>query len=190
MSGNETPPRGASAVDDELEVGYDERFESRWRRTELVSHALMLVVVVMCASGLLGRGPISHRIESSTGGELNVDYEPISRHGTATQVTVHISTAAVAGQRSASQARTAREPQTVGLFVSSSFGEPMGLQDIIPRPVGSIAGNSGMTYIVQLDPTEEAALVRFVLKPNAIGPITLRARCNGAVVAWRQWVVP
>jgi hypothetical protein len=183
-------PRGASLVDDELEVGYDERFESRWRHIELYSHAVMFVIVAICASGLLGRGPLSHRIESSTDGALNVDYEPIARHGASTQVTVHVATRFIMNELPAMHPGDPRSPHTAELFVNSAFGEPMGLQDIIPRPVSSIAGSAGITYRLLLDPAGPDALVRFVLKPNAIGPIALSARSRSSVVTWKQWVVP
>jgi hypothetical protein len=183
-------PRGASTVDNELEVGYDERFESRWRHIELFSHATMLVIVVICASGLLGRGPLSHSIESSADGALNVDYEPIARHGTSTQITVHVATRFISSLLTALRPGDAQSPRTAELFVSSAFAEPMGLQDIIPRPVSSVAGSAGVTYLFLLDSAGSDAMVRFVLKPNAIGPIALRASCRGSVVAWKQWVMP
>jgi hypothetical protein len=172
------PARGASTVDDEIEVGYNEQFETSWRHIELVSHAAMLVIVLIAASGLLGRGPVSHHTQSSPDGTLNVDFESIARHGTATQVTLHIRTDRLTPER------------PTGLFVSSAFGEPMGLQDTIPRPVGTVAGSAGMTYLFLFSTAEPRALVRFVLKPNAVGPVALRMRVGDSVVAWTQWVVP
>lgn len=47
--------QGADKVNDELEVGFDEPFESRWSRAEQVGRVVMVLVAAAGLSGLLGR---------------------------------------------------------------------------------------------------------------------------------------
>jgi hypothetical protein len=48
----------------------------------------MVVAVVAGLLGLLGRGPYSHRALTDVSGRIAIDYEPVARNGTATQITV------------------------------------------------------------------------------------------------------
>jgi hypothetical protein len=164
--------------EDELEVGFDERFETRWRRTELLSHLVMLAVVLVALAGLFGRGPASHRTVISPDGSLTVDYEPICRYGTTTQVTIHLDTRMLAGR------------PVAALTVSPPFAEPMGLQQILPEPLDGASGITGTTYRFAAKLSDPQVMLRFVLKPNTAGPVTLRARYAHADVAWTQWVMP
>ena len=48
--------RGADAVNDELEVGFDERFEHRWVWAERAGRVVMVLFVGAALFGLLGHG--------------------------------------------------------------------------------------------------------------------------------------
>jgi hypothetical protein len=174
------PQRPGDSVNDELEVGYDERFETLWRRVELTSHALMLLFVLAALAGVFGRGPISHRTYRSPDGLFSVDFEPWSRNGTATQLTFHLPP---------SQG-TSANPVPVRLFLGSAIVEPLGLQQVLPRPNRSEPADGGAFYIFDTASKAGDAMIRLVLKPSSVGPAHVEARLGDETLSWTQWVLP
>ena len=171
--------RGADAVHDgELEVGFDEPFEHRWRYVEMAARVVLSAIVAAGAAGLLGRGPYSHRTTATADGALAVDREPIARYGTATMVTLHIDTTKFATDH----------PWTI--HINSKFLEPMGLERIEPVPVHMAAEGGGLALTVQLDPDKTDALIRLMLKPTGIGPQTMSAQLGPETLGWTQLVLP
>jgi hypothetical protein len=171
---DKSPVRGAAVVNNELEVGYDAAFESRWRHIELTSHVFMGVIVIAALGGVFGRGPLSHRTHQTPDGRLAVDFEPIARYGTSTQITMHLS------------------PDTLGtarVVLNSTLIEPMGLQQIIPSPKSSEAVADGIAFVFDVAPRGDTA-VRFVIKPNDIGPIRLAVSQGAIHLAWTQFILP
>jgi hypothetical protein len=175
-----SPIRGAAPINDELEVGYDADFEARWRHIELASHGCMLVVVAAALVGLFGRGPLSHRTHQSDDGRLAVDFEPIARYGTSTQITLHLSP----------DAQGAGKSGTARVFMNSALIEPMGLQQVIPEPASSAAVAGGTALVFNVPEEKSPVAVRFVVKPNNVGPIRLEARQGGSRLGWTQIVLP
>ena len=169
--------RGASAVDDEVEVGFDADFEVRWARAETISHGVMVLVVLVALTGLLGHGPLSHETIWAPDGRVAVDFEPLARFGTSTQVTLHLSSQPGILDR-------------VPVVLSSSVVEPMGLQQIIPTPVISRAAGRELAYSFDISPGKDSGLVRFVFKPGVVGPINLYAKVGQDTVSWTQWILP
>lgn len=180
-----TPPRASGIVNDEFEVDYDAGFETKWRRIELFSHAFMLLFVLAALGGLFGRGPLSHRTQSTPDGRLAVDFEPLTRWGTTNQVTLHLS--APMGDSDTSRAGAAAD--RVSVFVSSAL-EPLGLQQVLPQPNSTEAIRGGVAYAFDIAPGKETALVRFVLKPSVVGPVRVEARQGGETLSWMQVVLP
>lgn len=82
--------RSADTVNDEGEVGFNREFESRWYRAGQVGRVVMVLFTLAAGLGLLGRGPFSHATTRSASRALSVGYEPISHHGTATTINVHV----------------------------------------------------------------------------------------------------
>ena len=173
-------PRGADAVNDELEVGYDEAFEKKWRRIELSSHGLMLLIVLAALAGLFGQGPLSHRTHQTPDGRLAVDFEPLARFGTTTQVTLHLSSSDPADSA----------PNPVRVFVSSALIEPLGLQQVIPEPVSTEPAGGGVIYTFNILSGKDSGLVRFQLMPSTIGPIRVDAHQGDESLSWTQVVLP
>jgi hypothetical protein len=182
---NRSPLRGADPVNNELEVGYNAAFESRWRHVELTSHAFMALIVAAALAGLFGRGPLSHRTHQTDDGRLAVDFEPITRYGTSTQITLHLSPdpAAMGDQREVTHG-------TARVVLNSALVEPMGLQQVIPRPESTEAVGGGIAFVFNLAPLGQRATVRFVVKPNDVGPIHLDARQGATRLGWTQFVLP
>lgn len=161
MAGQE-PLRGADAVNDELEVGYNEQFESLWYVTQVVGLVCMVVFLCACAGGLLGRGIFSHRTRVSADGSLHVDYEPVAREGTGSQVTFHVS-------------NMQDKPVPVVIYVSSQAAEPLGLDHTLPMPQSAVVGDHGIMFRFMIGPHQTDSKIRFATMPAAFGFAHVRA---------------
>ena len=181
------PVRGADRVNDELEVGYDESFEQRWNVAQNVGLVVMILFLLVCVSGLLGRGPFSHRTASAPDGSLHVDYEPAAREGTPTQVTLRLP-------------NPGETPAQVNVFVSGNIAEPMGLSRTVPDAVSTMVGTRGMVLRFVVAPLQADAKIRLDTMPASAGVIRLQAwtGADGQVdlpdprhsVHWTQVVLP
>ena len=172
----DTPLRGADTVNDELEVGYDAGFERWWVRAEIAGRVVMAGVVAAGLAGLLGRGPFSHRTTATASGAIGVDYEPVARYGTETQVTLHVDTS-----------RLPPGPMTVHL--TTVLVEPMGLHEILPQPAAEQPEHDGVAVTIPHD-GEQDSYVRLFLKPSTVGRKHLTATIEGETIAWSQLVLP
>jgi len=170
--------QGVEPVNDELEVGYNERFETSWTRIEVVGRVVMILYVAAALAGLLGHGPLSHHQVVDSTGTLAVDYEPVARFGTETQITFHVLHPPPADSE-------------VALTVSNGFGEPFGLSSTMPQPLRQIIGAQGTTMIFPIRPGAQDELIRLKGTPMSTGPIHLSAHLDdGPSVPWLQFVLP
>ena len=170
--------QGADLVNDELEVGFDETFERRWHRAEQVGRVLMLLFVAAGLAGVLGQGPYSHRTNWSADSALAVDFEPVARSQTGTQVTFRFS------NQTDSAARQ--------LFISTRLVEPMGLKQIVPQPIDTQAVEGGLLLKLAVPPGTQHAMVRLMLQPSGtVGVEHFEARLDGhSTLQWTQTIVP
>ncbi|MBE7210708.1 MAG: hypothetical protein INR65_06785 [Gluconacetobacter diazotrophicus] len=187
----ENTERGAAPINGDLEVGYDESFEKQWIAVQYVGLLLMVLFALACVGGLLGRGPYSHRSRAAADGTLNVDFEPVAREETATQITFHVANATAL-------------PQTVNLFVDGRMMEPMGLDHVQPQPVSAATAGDGMVLRFTVAPRQSGAAIRLGTMPSGPGLVRLRAWVGSGpadavsadepdprhVVRWTQLVVP
>ena len=173
------PLQGADQVNAEIEVGFDERFERSWEFAERIGRLVMLAFVAIGLAGFLGRGPYSHETARSPASAIAVDYEPVTRSQTGTQVTFHLSNP------------KPTSALTMDLFIGSNIVEPMGLQRIIPQPVAINTVDGGLVLTVAVPPGTADADLRLMLLPVGIGPQRLVARLDDhADIHWTQVVVP
>lgn len=169
--------QGADRINAELEVGFDHIFESKWLRAEQAGRVLMVLFVAAGLSGVLGRGPYSHRTQKTAESALAVDFEPIARSQTGTQVTLHLDNPTGAS--------------TLGLFIGTTLIEPMGLQRILPQPLDTQTVQGGLRLTLTVPPGTHDAMLRLVLLPAGVGPQQLVARLDGhPALRWTQVVVP
>ncbi len=169
--------QGADKINGELEVGFDEAFEKRWRRAEQGGRIVMVAFVAASLAGLLGRGPYSHETKKLDDLSLAVDFEPVARSQTGTQVTFHL--------------KNSTDQPTLNLFIGSTMLEPMGLQRILPQPALTQASSGGLMLTIAVPPHTADASVRLMLMPIDIGPKTLVARLDGhSSLHWTQVIVP
>jgi hypothetical protein len=169
--------QGADRVNEELEVGFDEKFEQRWLWGQRVGRVVMVVFTLAGLAGVLGRGPYSHRSLESASSGLKVDFEPIARSQTGTQVTLHLSNPTLS--------------PTEDIFLSDNAVEPMGLTQIIPAPELIATVANGLLLTVAVPPGTQDAKLRLMLMPVGIGQNELVARLNGgSPLHWQQLVLP
>jgi hypothetical protein len=170
-------------IDEELELGFDQSFENTWRKLELTTHALLLLFVIAALGGAFGRGPLDHRSQANSDGTLSIDYEPVVRYGTTTQITVHV---AGSEQGNSEIARPAAR-----LFISNTLIEPLGLQQVIPQPNETTASSAGAIYRFEVPPNKAGALVRMVIKPSSVGPVQAKiGNEDGESVSFTQLALP
>jgi hypothetical protein len=178
-NGNGEVLRGADPVNDEIEVGYNARFETRWYRAEWAGRGIMVLYVLAAVLGLLGRGPLSHHTKTTPSRQFALDYEPIARFGTDTQLTFHL--ADPGGEPGQHQAR---------LFIGNTVEEPLGLTRVLPQPVATIVSKEGETLVFDVPPGETDAQVRIVVEPSQSGLVHATARAGDDRIDWTQIVLP
>lgn len=176
-SNRDAPLRGADPVNDELEVGFDQKFEESWHRAERGGRVVMGLFLIAALGGFLGRGPFSHHTSTAADHSMAVDYEPVARVNTPTQVTFHIDNKS--------------DSPDLDLLVGTQVVEPMGLMRVIPQPVEERAAGGGLLLRVAIPPGTHNAHVRLVLQPGGVGRVEEHASLSGhAVLRWSQVVMP
>ncbi|HEX2941966.1 MAG TPA: YetF domain-containing protein [Rhodopila sp.] len=141
---------GVDTVNDEFEVGFDQWFETKWHRAELVGHFVMVAFAMSAALGLLGRGPYSRRTAESADGAQRINYEPIARQGISSTVTVHVK-------------NEIETNQPTRLLLSQRVIEPMGFQHAIRPANGVTVSDAGIRLNFQEQPHQKDALVRLIM---------------------------
>ena len=169
--------QGADRVNEELEVGFDQRFEHIWRRAEQVGRWAMVAIVALGMAGFFGRGPFSHETAHSADSGLAVDFEPVTRSQAGTQVTFNLDNMS--------------QSPTVDIFVGSNIVEPMGLQKVEPQPSQIRLVDGGMIMTIAVPPGTRGAKLRLMLQPQSLGSNELVAQREGyAAQRWTQFVLP
>jgi hypothetical protein len=170
--------RGADPVNDEFEVGYNAHFESRWYRAALIGRLIMAAFVLAALLGFFGRGPFSHRSVTSTLGGITMDYEPIARYATGTQVTLHL--------------RPLPDQRMMDISISSGTVEPLGLQRILPQPSTERPGpHGGLVLSFEIPPGSQDAMVRLMEQPTVIGSVPIEVTlASGDTLRATQFVAP
>ena len=169
--------QGADRINEEFEVGFDRSFESRWQRAEQFGRVVMVAFVAAGLAGMLGRGPYSHRTEKTAQSALAVDFEPVARSQSTTQVTLHLDNPTGA--------------PTLDLFIGTNMVEPMGLRRMVPQPVDVKAVQNGLVLTLAVPPDTRDAELRLMLQPIGLGPNQMMARLRGhAALRWTQFVLP
>ncbi len=171
---------GAEPVNDELEVGYNPAFEAGWHRNEIAGRVVLVIFVIAGLAGLLGSGPFSHRRITFPAGRLAaIDFEPIARMDTPTQVTFHMR---------AQKDQTNADP--VRLLLSSNTVEPFGLQRSHPTSDQQLASGGDVMMTIPVA-SNRSNLIRIIGKPTQFGPIRMFVQAgDGPRLSWTQFVLP
>ncbi len=143
-----------SKVDNEIAVGEDIEFQSRWWRFERFVWSFFLLVLVADLSGALGRGPLANAKRTAPDGSLKVNYERVERANSSSIITILPQPSAV-------------HNGSLQLFVSDSVVQKLGAQRVIPQPTQSVLGHGGITYTFPV--SAQPMLIQIELKPSFIG---------------------
>ena len=141
-------------VDNEIAVGEDMAFQSRWWRFERIIWGFFILILIADLSGALGRGPLANARREAPDGSLEVKYERVERSNTSSIMTILPRPSAVHDGK-------------VQLFVSDSIVQKLGAQRVIPQPEQSIVGSGGITYVFPA--SAQPMLVQIELKPSFMG---------------------
>lgn len=172
---------GAAPINGEIEVGFDQRFERRWHYYEIAGRVVMIIVVAAGLFGFLGSGPFSHqRVDFPYGRLAAIDFEPITRFDTTTQVTFHLRPDA--GEQAAGIVR---------VRLSSNTIEPFGLQHTHPASEQQEAANGDVIMTVPVDARGKDDLIRIIGRPTQFGPIHMTVQIDGGPAHhWTQFALP
>lgn len=141
-------------VDDEIAVGEDISFQSRWWKFERFVWIFFLLVLVADLAGALGRGPLANAKRNAGDGSVELKYERVQRANSSSVMSILPQASAV-------------HNGNVQLFVSDSIVKDFGAQRVIPQPAQSVVGSGGVTYTFPA--TGQPMLVQIELKPSFIG---------------------
>ena len=139
---------------DEIAVGEDMEFQSRWWRFERFVWAFFTLVLIADLAGALGRGPLANAKGTAPDGSLTVKYERVERANSSSIVTVLPPPSAV-------------HNGAVQLFVSETVLDRLGAQRVIPQPKDSVLGPGGVTYTFPA--SAQPTPIQIELKPSFIG---------------------
>ena len=162
---------------EEIAAGFYPGFENRWRRAELAGRWLMLAFVVVCALGLLGRGPLSEHTRSNRDGSIVIHYEPVARFGAPTIVRL--------------DTRVPPGGDQVAVTIAKELVDLFGLESITPRPQTWQVAGGNIRLVFPVIKGETHAVIRFTGSPSFRGAVDLTARLDeGETLSWSQFAVP
>ncbi len=141
-------------VDNEVAVGEDIEFQSRWWFFERLIWSFFLLVLLADLAGALGRGPLANAQRDAPDGSLNVKYERVERANSSSIMTILPQPSAV-------------HDGAFQLYVSDSIVKKLGAQRVIPQPRESVIGSGGVTYTFAA--STGPMLVQIELKPSFVG---------------------
>ncbi len=152
-------------INDELAVGADLEFQTRWWRFERIAWAFFFLLIVLDGLGLFGRGYLAKAQMTTGDNKLSIQYERVERFRTPSILTIELGPQAVHDGK-------------VELWISRTLVRPLGNQRIIPQPATSIVGEDGITYTFPAEP--HSAVIEFALEPGSTGIYDLAVGIPGS----------
>jgi hypothetical protein len=164
-----------------LQVAEDMRFQRRTWAVERVAWALMALLVLAAAAGLLATGPLSTAEASDEAGLVRVRYERFARLGAPSTLRVELAPGA-----------TSSSSSTVALELGRSLTEAIQVERVQPEPLRERAGGDG-GLVLEFGVAEPGrpALVRIFAKREEIGLVEGEVGLAGRPrVRFTQFVYP
>lgn len=161
-----------------LEAALAVGFERRWARFARIVYAVETLVLVVAATGLLGRGPLSRATAGTRGGPLWVEYERRARFRTPNMLTIHLGPAALRGPEASVRLTDPRRGQ-------------LPVSRVMPAPASEALVPNGRLYTFRIASPGDSASIRFVLEPDRVGRSRITASVDGlAPLSLSQFVYP
>lgn len=141
-------------VNDELAVGSDLEFQSRWWRFERIAWIVLIAIVIADVLGCFGRGPLANAQTRASDRTMDVKYERIERYSTPSILTIQFGPSAIHDGK-------------IQLWASEALIKPLGNQRVIPQPSESVLDGTGILYTFASTPKPNS--VQFALQPSSPG---------------------
>jgi hypothetical protein len=141
-------------VNDEIAVGTNMRFQHKWWRAERIVWAIMTILLVAGAAGVMGRGPLAKAKAQTEDGSLQMQYERFERYKTPSMLALTLNGSAI-------------QNHTAVVWISNSLLKNLGMQRIVPQPAVSQPGGNRTLYAFPAEGGE--ARLQFALEPSQPG---------------------
>lgn len=150
-----------------IEIDEDRTHQRVEWRIERVGWALMALLVLAAALGLLGDGPLGEA-RASRGEGLDVEFDRLQRAAAPTEYRFSVDPVLAGGG-------------TLRLRLDASLLDEIELQSIVPEPVSVAAGPGYTEFEFAIDGTGGApARIAFRFQPTTFGPVQGKASVPGA----------
>lgn len=144
-------------VDNELAIGFDPGFESKWGIAERISWVVMVALVAAGLCGFFGRGPWSKRTVNDPDAGITVEYEKMMRYKTPAMLVVRFHP-------------DAAQEQHLVLHIGKNLVQRLGEQRVIPQPAGSTPEKDGISCVFPMSAAGgRISQVSFALQPDFVG---------------------
>lgn len=156
----------------ELDSDHLQRLRKREWLTERAGMFAIVLTLICALLGLLGPGPLSHRVQASADGALSVEHYAIERYESPTQLRVsfrHDATGNAA--ESGKPERETSESQTVTIGLSRSFTEHVQIEAITPQPISARLGDDQIEYSFLLSELQGPGTVVFQYAHTSVGSV-------------------
>jgi hypothetical protein len=163
-------------INDEVAVGEDLKFQSKWWHFEGATWICFGALLVMDLLGVFGRGPVAKAHAEAADHSMDINYERIERFSTPSILSVRLGENAIQNGKAM-------------LWVSQSLVKKMGNERVVPQPLESRIGNGGILYTFAA--TGLPAQVEFALVPASPGIGEIKFQIPGhSAVNLRIYIVP
>jgi hypothetical protein len=161
-----------------LELHDAPEFQRRTWMFQRIGWAVMAAILASALLGLMGRGPLSHTYVVQRDAPLALEYERFGRHGSASQLRVHL----LPGSSEQGRAR---------LRFDRRFYENVEDLQVVPEPTRFEAGAEWITLTVATDRPDLPTVVVVDYTPEGYGPLAGRVGLEGkSPVHFDQFVYP
>lgn len=165
-----------------LELSQDDRFQNIEWKLQRVGWALMALVLLATALGLLGDGPLAHASAGDAASGLAVEYQRVERRHSTSEITLEVVNPSPG------------EP--LRLHLPSDYLADIGMREIIPPPTSTyLVGNEA---VFEYAPADDAlgeggspSQITLRIQPEAYGQVRGAVAMEGGPrVDLAQFVLP
>jgi len=161
-----------------LEINQALDFQRRRQLVERVGWIAMALVVLAALVGLFGPGLLSAARAGETDGPLWMEYNRFARLQAPQTLRAHLGPDAAKN----GEAR---------VWLDREYLQSVQVQQVTPQPALVVAGPDRLTYVFEVDGTEQPTAVTFNVLPDSFGPLRGRVGLEGGgSFGFTQFVYP